>query len=276
MSTRLQAKAERFHALHMEAGAFVIPNPWDAGSARLLEAMGFKALATSSAAAAATLGRRDGHVSRQESIAMAGMIAAATELPVSADLENGFGDSAAYVAETSRLAGNAGLAGGSIEDATGDDRNPIYELTLATERIAAAVEAAHSLPFRFLVTARAENFVRGNPNLDDTIKRLQAYENAGADVLFAPGLRDLNDVRTVCAAVSRPVNFMNGFPRAFTVAELEEVGVKRISLAAPLHRVALAALRGAAAEITERGTFGFVDRAMTSSEANAFLRTRDE
>lgn len=275
MNTLLRAKAQRFQALHTGPGAFVIPNPWDVGSARLLETMGFKALATSSAAAAATLGWQDGHVSRQESIAMAGMIAAATDLPVSADLENGFGDSASYVAETIRMAGAAGLVGGSIEDATGDDRKPIYELTLATERIAAAVEAARSLPFRFTVTARAENYVRGNPNLDDTIKRLQAYENAGADVLFAPGLRDLNDVRSVCAAVSRPVNFMNGFARAFTVAQLEEVGVKRISLAASLYRVAMAALRDAAAEIAERGTFGFVDRAMTSADANAFLRRQD-
>jgi 2-methylisocitrate lyase-like PEP mutase family enzyme len=273
---QLQEKTERFRALHAAPGAFVIPNPWDAGSARLLEAMGFTALATSSMAAAATLGRRDGHISRSDAVRLAGEIAAATDLPVSADLESGFGNLPEDVAETIRLAGEAGLVGGSIEDATGEERNPIYDLGLAIERVAAAVEAARALPFRFVLTARAENFIRGNPNLDDTITRLQAYERAGADVLFAPGLRDLETVRTVCSSVSRPVNFMNGFPGAFSVAQLAEVGVKRVSVAASLHRLAMTALRDAAKEIVENGTFGFADHAMTTPEMMGFLKTREQ
>jgi 2-methylisocitrate lyase-like PEP mutase family enzyme len=275
MSSLPEEKAEKFRALHRAPGAFVIPNPWDVGSARLLESMGFPALATSSAAAAATMGRRDGHVSRSDAISMAGAIAAATHVPVSADLENGFGDSPEFVAETIRLAAEAGLVGGSIEDATGDEQKPIYDLGLATERVAAAVEAARTLPFRFTLTARAENYLRGNPNLDDTIKRLQAYEKAGADVLFAPGLRDIEVVRTVCSSVSRPVNFMNGFPNAFSVAQLAEAGVKRISLAASLHRIAMTALRDAVKEITEKQTFGYVDRAMTTADMMSFLRAKD-
>lgn len=273
---RLQEKAGRFRALHAAPGAFVIPNPWDAGSARLLEAMGFAALATSSMAAAATLGRRDGHISRSNALRLAGEIAAATDLPVSADLESGFGDSPEEVAETIRLAAEAGLVGGSIEDATGDERKPIYDLGLATERVAAAVEAARALPIRFVLTARAENFLRGNTNLDDTILRLQAYENVGADVLFAPGLRDLGAVRTVCSSLSRPFNFMNGFAGAFSIAQLADAGVKRISLAASLHRSAMTALRDAAKEIVTNGTFGFVDHAMTTPEMMAFLKTREQ
>jgi 2-methylisocitrate lyase-like PEP mutase family enzyme len=276
MSITQQLKAAQFRALHEAPGAFVIPNPWDAGSARLLAGMGFKALATSSAAAAGTMGRRDGHVSRDDALTMARAIAAASDLPVSADLENGFGDTPKLVAETIRLAADAGLVGGSIEDATGDDVKPIYDIALATERVAAAVEAARALPFPFVVTARAENYVRGDPDLDDTIKRLQAYERAGADVLFAPGLRDLAMVRTVCAAVSRPVNFMNGMKGAFSVAELAAVGIKRISLAAALYRIAMTGLRDAAKEMAESGTFHFVDHAMTSPELAVFMRTRNE
>ena len=238
--------------------------------------MGFKALATSSWAAAATAGRRDGHLSREEALSMARAIAAATDVPVAADLENGFGDAPEFVAETIRLAADAGLVGGSIEDATGDDAKPLYDISFATERIAAAVEAARALPFPFVLTARAENYIRGNPNLDDTIKRLQAFEKAGADVLFAPGLKDLETIRTVCAAVSKPVNIMNGMKGAFSVAELAAVGVKRISLAAALYRVAMTGLRDAAKEMGEKGTFEFTERSMTSPELTVFMRERNE
>jgi len=203
---------------------------------------------------------------------MAGAIAKAVDVPVAADLENGFGDTPDCVAETIRLAGEAGLVGGSIEDATGDSNNPLYDFGHATERIAAAVEAARRLPFRFVLTARAENFIRGRPNLDDVITRLQAYEKAGADVLFAPGLRDLDAVRAVCAAVSKPINFMNAIPHPFSVAELADAGVKRISLAAALYRSAIAALRDAASEMNERGTFQFVDQTMNSADLAAMMR----
>ena len=276
MSITIADKAIQFRNLHAAPGAFIIPNPWDAGSARMLAAAGFKALATSSAAAAATMGRRDGHISRLDALQMAAAIAAATDLPVSADLENGFGDEPSVVAETIRLAGEAGLAGASIEDATGNQAHPIYDLGLATERIAAAVEAARALPFKFVLTARAENFIRGNPNLDDTIKRLQAFEKAGADVLFAPGLKDLETVRTVCAAVSKPVNFMNGRKNAFTVAQLADAGVKRISLAAALYRTAMTALRDAASEMSQSGTFRFIDDSMLSEDLAPILRERAE
>ena len=252
----------------------MIPNPWDGGSARMLAALGFPALATSSWAAAGTLGRRDGDVSRAEALAMARVVVNATDLPVSADLENGFGDAPTYVAETIRLAADAGLAGGSIEDGTGDPARPLYDLGHAVERIAAAVEAARALPFPFVLTARAENFVCGRTNLDDVVQRLQAYEQAGADVLFAPGLRDLASVRTVCAAVTKPVNFMNAIPNAFSVVELEAVGVRRISLAAALYRTAMTALRDAALEMRERKTFGFIGRAMPGSELVEFMVRR--
>ena len=220
-------KAARFRALHQGAGAFVIPNPWDAGSARILAGLGFQALATSSGASAGILGRRDGKVTREEALAQARAIVEATDLPVSADLEKGFGDAPAVAAETIRLAAEVGLVGGSIEDATGDKDKPLFDIGQATERVAAAAQAARALPFPFTLTARAENFLRGNPNLDDTIRRLQAFEKAGADVLFAPGLPDLAAVRAVCAAVSKPFNFMVGIKgKSFTVAELEAAGVQ--------------------------------------------------
>ncbi|HVU22502.1 MAG TPA: isocitrate lyase/phosphoenolpyruvate mutase family protein [Opitutus sp.] len=276
--TQLAGKAEKFRALHAAPGAFVFPNPWDPGSARMLAGLGFPALATSSAAAAGTLGRRDGDVTRDEAIAMAGAIARAVDVPVAADLENGFGDAPEFVAETIRLAAAAGLVGGSIEDATGRADEPVYEIGFATERVAAAVAAARSLPFPFVLTARAENLIRGRPDLEDTIARLQAYDRAGADVLFAPGLRDLAAVRRVCAAVSKPVNFMNGLKGAwFTVDALAAAGVKRISVAASLYRLAMTALRDAAVEMRDGRTFGFNDRAMPTAELYEFwrdLRTR--
>jgi len=265
-------KAARFRALHEKPGAFVIPNPWDAGSARVLAGLGFPALATSSGACAGTLGRRDGRVTRAEALAHAQAIVAATDLPVSADLEKGFGDAPATAAETIRLAAEVGVVGGSIEDATGDTDRPLYDIGQATERVAAAVQAARALPFPFTLTARAENFLRGQPSLDDTIARLQAFERAGADVLFAPGLPDLAAVRAVCAAVSRPVNFMVGIKgKSFTLAELEAVGVKRISLAASLYRMAMGGLLAAAREVKDTGTFGYLDRSLTTPELNAFM-----
>lgn len=258
--TTQQEKASRFQALHQRTETFVIANVWDGGSALLLTKLGFQALATSSAAAAGILGRRDGEITREEALTQARDIIAVTELPVAADLENGFGDTPEIVAETIRLAAEVGLVGGSIEDATGDESKPFYDLPHAAERVAAAVEAARTLPFPFLVTARSENFVNGNPDLEDTIQRLQAFENVGADVLFAPGLPDLDAVRTVCQAVSKPVNFMVGIRRkSFTVAELAEAGVKRISLSTSLYRAAMNGLLAAATEIQDNGTFGYMD-----------------
>jgi len=273
MTASQNEKATRFRALHRGSGAFVIPNPWDGGSARVLAALGFHALATSSSACAATLGRRDGAVTREEALAHARAIAEATDLPVSADLEKGFGDAPEAVAETIRLAGESGVVGGSIEDATGRRDKPIYDLGHAVERVAAAVQAARALQFPFTLTARAENFIRGNPNLDDTIKRLQAFEKAGADVLFAPGLPDLAAIGAVCAAVSKPVNFMvSARGRAPSVAELEAAGVKRISLAGSLYRAALSGLLTAAREVKEKGTFGYLDTAITGADLNGFMR----
>lgn len=273
MATSQSDKAARFRALHEAPGAFVIPNPWDGGSARVLAALGFEALATSSGASAGTLGRRDGQVTREEALAHARAIVAATDLPVSADLEKGFGDAPAVAAETIRLAAGVGLVGGSIEDATGDKDKPLYDIGPAVERVAAAVQAARALLFPFTLTARAENFLRGNPSLDDTIKRLQAFEKAGADVLFAPGLPDLEAVRAVCAAVSKPVNFMVGIRgKSFTVAELRAAGVKRISLATSLYREAMSGLVDAAREVKNKGTFSYLDSSLTTPELNAFMQ----
>lgn len=264
-------KAVRFRALHAAPGAFVIPNPWDAGSARLLEGLGFAALATSSSASAGTLGHRDYGVTRDEALAMARRIVEATSLPVSADLENGFGASPESVAETVRLAAAAGLAGCSIEDAAGDEAP--YELALATERIAAAVAVVRQLPFPFVLTARAENFLRDKPDIADTIRRLQAYEQAGADVLFAPGLPGLAAVRTVCAAVTKPVNAIGTMQDGtLSVAGLAAAGVKRISLATSLYRAAMTALRDAAGEVRTQGTFSFSTKAMPGTELAEFMR----
>jgi 2-methylisocitrate lyase-like PEP mutase family enzyme len=273
MTTSQSDKAQRFRALHQGPRAFVIANPWDAGSARILAGLGFDALATSSGASANTLGRRDGAVSREEALAHALAIVRATELPVSADLEKGFGDAPEDAAETIWQAAAVGLVGGSIEDATGRDDQPLYDLGHATERVAAAAAAARSLPFPFTLTARAENYLRGRPDLDDTIRRLQAFEKAGADVLFAPGLPDLAAVRAVCAAVSKPVNFMAGIRgKSFSVAELELAGVRRISLATSLYRAAMTGLLNAAREVREKGTFDYLDRAVASAELGRFMQ----
>lgn len=273
MSVAQQDKADLFRKLHAGPRAFVIPNPWDAGSARILAGLGFHALATSSGAMANTFGRRDGNVSREEALTHARAIVEATDIPVSADLEKGFGDAPEDAAETIRLAAQAGLVGGSIEDATGDKNRPLFDIGHAAERVAAAAQAARALPFAFMLTARAENFVRGKPDLDDTIRRLQAFEKAGADVLFAPGLPDLAAVRSVCAAVSKPVNFMVGIKgKSFSVAELEAAGVRRISLATSLYRAAMAGLVAAVQEIGESGTFGYLDRCLPSAELSRFMR----
>jgi 2-methylisocitrate lyase-like PEP mutase family enzyme len=273
MTTAQSEKAIRFRALHDGPGAFVIPNPWDMGSARLLAGLGFQALATSSAASANALGRRDGRLTRDEALAHARSIVDATDIPVSADLEKGFGDAPEIVIETIRLAAEAGLVGCSIEDSTGDPQKPLYDLSFATERIAAAAAAARALPFPFMLTARAHNLMYASPSLDDTIRRLQAFERAGADVLFAPGLPDLAAVRTVCAAVSKPVNFMVGIKgKSFTVAELAAAGVRRISLATSLYRAAMTGLLNAAREVNETGTFGFLERSLTTPELGGLLR----
>ena len=270
-------KGARFRALHERAGAFVIPNPWDAGTARILEALGFEALTTTSAGLAFTLGRRDGArlITREETLANAKLIADATRLPVAADLENGFGDAPEACAQTIRLAGAAGLVGGSIEDATGDADHPIYEFEHAVERVAAAADAARALGFPFLLVGRAENFGHGRPDLDDTIRRLQAYETAGAEVLYAPGVTRPDDIRTLCASVTKPVNIVMGLgrasPGALTVAELEALGVKRISVGSAMSRAALGAFVRAAKEIREHGTFGFAKDAIPYATANAMM-----
>ncbi|MCB9147898.1 MAG: isocitrate lyase/phosphoenolpyruvate mutase family protein [Caldilineaceae bacterium] len=267
-------KGNRLRTLHEGPGVFVIANAWDAGSVRLLTGMGFAALATSSGAAAGIVGRRDHQISREEALTQARGMVAATELPISADLENGFGDAPEIVAETVRQAAEAGLVGCSIEDATTNPSQPLYDFALATERVHAAVEAARALPFPFTLTARAENFVRGNPDLDDTIRRLQAFAAAGAHVLFAPGLPDLDSVRAVCAAVSKPVNFMVGIPgKSFSLAELEAAGVRRISLATSLYRAAMTGLFNAAREVQESGTFGYLENNLPTSEWNRFMQS---
>jgi 2-methylisocitrate lyase-like PEP mutase family enzyme len=265
-------KARRFRALHERPGTFVIPNVWDGGSACVMAGLGFEALATSSAACAATLGRRDGEITRAEALAHARAIVAACPLPLAADLEQGFGDQPEAVAETIRQAAAAGLVGGSIEDASGNERAPIYEPGLAVERIAAAVAAARGLPFPFTLTARAENYLHGRADLDDTIRRLQAFERAGADVLFAPGLPDLAAVRTVCESLRKPVNFMVGIRgRSFSVAELAAAGVRRISLSTSLYRAAITGLYAAAREVKESGSFGYLETIMSGGDLERFL-----
>ena len=268
-------KGTRLRALHERERLFVIPNPWDAGSARLLAAMGFEALATTSAGLAFGLGVVDGLglVSREQCLANAALIAAATDLPVSADLENGYGDRPEDAAECIRLAAAAGVVGGSIEDATGRPEAPIYDFGLAVERVAAAAEAARALPFPFSFVARAENYLHGVRDLDDTLKRLQAFEAAGADVLFAPGLPDLDAIRTVCASVGKPVNVVAGAGGvAFPLDALEAAGVRRVSTGSTLARAALTGLRDAAARVDETGGFGFLQGLMSGGEVSAVMR----
>jgi 2-methylisocitrate lyase-like PEP mutase family enzyme len=256
MMTQLE-KGALFQRLHV-GPAFVIANAWDAGSAKMFAGLGYAALATSSGASAAGLGQRDGQLTREQSLAQAAQIAAATELPVSADLEHGFGDTPSDVMETIRLASRAGLVGGSIEDFA---ESALLPFERAVDRVQAAAEAVRSLTVPFVLTARCENFLRGRPELDETIRRLKAYERAGADVLFAPGLPDLDAVRAVCAALSKPLNFMVGLPgQSFSVAQLEAAGVRRISLAGSIYRHAMSAAKAAASEVLERGTFGYLER----------------
>jgi 2-methylisocitrate lyase-like PEP mutase family enzyme len=265
--TSIAEKAARFRALHERLGAFVIPNPWDAVSARLLAGLGFEALATSSAASAHTMGRRDGGITREQALAHARTIVDAVDLPVSADLEKGFGREPEVVAETIRQAASVGLVGCTIEDTSGDPSDPLYDLPLATERIAAAAEAARALPFPFMLTARAHNLLFPDSAVDETIRRLQAYEKAGADVLFAPGLPDIAAVRTVCSSISKPFNFMVGIKgKSFSVRELEEAGVRRISLATSLYRAAMTGLLDAIREVKDKGEFSFVDRSASTAE----------
>jgi 2-methylisocitrate lyase-like PEP mutase family enzyme len=258
-------KARWFQALHRRPGAFVIPNPWDGGSARAMAALGFEALATTSSGFAFSLGKPDGATTRDELLAHLRVLCAATDLPVSADMEKCFGDDPGTVAETIRLAAETGIVGGSVEDFSDDPRRPIYDFGLAVERVAAAVEAARALPFHFTLTARAENFLRGKLDLDDTIRRLQAFEKAGADVLYAPFLPDIDAIRTVCSALSKPVNVLAGRPN-LSVAELAGAGVKRISLGGLLSRAAFGGLLYALGEIKDRGTFSFAKEAASMAE----------
>ncbi len=272
-------KGHRFQALHARPGAFVIPNPWDAGTARILTSLGFEALTTTSAGLAFTLGRRDGEgaVSRDETLANAKAVADATDLPVAADLENGFGDSPEAAAETIRLAGEtAGLVGGSIEDSTGDPARPIYDFGHAVERIAAAAEAARKLPYPFVLVGRAENYLHGRPDLDDTIRRLQAFATAGADALYAPGLTRADDIRTLCSSVGKPVNVLMGMKGvSLSVAGLAALGVRRISVGGALYRAALGAFVRAAREIREAGTFGFGGDAMRMAAVSELMAPRE-
>jgi 2-methylisocitrate lyase-like PEP mutase family enzyme len=265
-------KGRAFLALHQRPRAFIIPNPWDAGTARLLAHLGFEALATTSMGYAFSIGRRDNTLSRDETLENASAIAVATTLPVSADLENGFGDAPETVAETIRLAAAAGVVGGSIEDATGNPNDPIYEIEHAIERVQAAVETARALPFPFTLTARAENYLHNRPNLGDTIKRLQAFQQAGADVLYAPGLATKQDIENVVKSVDRPVNVVMGLRGVqLSLADLSEIGVRRVSMGSSLCRTALAAFLRGAREMQEKGTFTFAADAVNPTEMSAIF-----
>ncbi|HZR54152.1 MAG TPA: isocitrate lyase/phosphoenolpyruvate mutase family protein [Streptosporangiaceae bacterium] len=255
MSTQAET-ARRFMELHKPGEPLLLPNPWDAGSAVLLASLGFQALATTSSGFAATLGRGDGRVSRDEAIAHAAAIVAATELPVSADLEDCFATDPSGVAETVRLAIGAGLAGCSVEDYSRNDDDPIFGLELATDRVAAAAEVAHSGPVHFVLTARAENYLHGRPDLGDTIARLQAFQQAGADVLYAPGMRSIEDIRLVLSEVDRPVNVL-AMPGVPPVPELAVAGVARVSVGGAFAFTAIGALVNAATELRDQGTYGY-------------------
>jgi 2-methylisocitrate lyase-like PEP mutase family enzyme len=273
---RTQAERARlFRALHERSGIFIMPNPWDAGTAKLFASLGFEALATTSLGFSSSRGRVDGtlSISREELIANCREIASATELPVNADLENGYADDPDEAATIIRLAADAGIVGGSIEDATGDPARPIYDFDLAVERVAAAARAAHSLPFPFTLTARAENYLHGRPDLDDTIRRLQAFATAGADVLYAPGLRDLETIRRVVAAVQKPVNVvMSSADPEITAQQLADAGVKRISVGGALSRLAFAAVRDAAVAMRDAGTFRWVRDTFPGKDLKVIFR----
>ena len=269
-----EQKYKAFKALHERTGAFVIPNPWNAGTAKILTALGFEALATTSAGYAFSIGEEDStaNLTRDGILANAKEIVEATPLPVSADLQDGFGPSPEICSETIRLASAIGLAGGSIEDATGDPSAPIYDFQLAAERVEAAAETAHT--HQFLLTARAENFLHNRPNLDDTIRRLQSFAEAGADVLYAPGLTSLEAIREVCASVSKPVNVVMGLQGAtFSIEDLAAAGVKRISLGGSFARAALGAFVRAAREVKEKGTFTFAAEAISHAEVSSYMTT---
>ncbi len=273
---RTQAeKAVVFRKLHERPGAFIIPNPWDAGTAKLLASLGFEALATTSLGFANSLGRVDGTntVSRSEVLDNCRAIAGATDLPVNADLENGYAHEPRAAAEMIKLAAEAGVVGGSIEDATGDPNKPIYDFQLAVERVQAAVEVARSLPVPFMLTARAENLLHGRLELDDTIKRLQAFEKVGADVLYAPGVRDLATIRTVTSSVKKPVNVvMSAADPSLTLEQLAGAGVKRVSVGGALSRLALAAFLEGAREMKDKGAFTWVRDTVPSKELKAIFR----
>jgi len=275
MAVGQHEKAKAFDALHQGPRAFVIANAWDAGSARILEGLGFAAIATSSGASAGTLAMRDGRITRDQALAHARAIVEAVDLPVSADLESGFGKTPEDVVQTYSEAAAIGLVGATIEDATPERSRdkPLFDIGEATERVAAAAEATGKLDFPFMLTARAEGFLRGSTDLGDVIRRLQAYEKAGARVLMAPGLPDLASVEKVCAAISKPFNFMVGIPgKSFSVAQLEQAGVRRISLATSLYRAAMGGLIAAAREIKDSETFGYVDTSLSSAELAGFMR----
>jgi len=269
-------RAEAFKALHERPGIFAIPNPWDAGSAKLLASLGFEALATTSAGFAFSLGKPDGAgaVSREETLEHARVIVEATSLPVSADLENGFGDDPETCAETIRLAAKAGLVGGSIEDATAVIENPIYPFDLSVERVKAAVRAARDLPFPFMLTARAENFLHGRLDLKDTIRRLEAFADAGADVLYAPGLKTREEIGAVVKAVApKPVNIVMGLVGgSLSLDELADLGVKRVSVGSALARAAYGAFLSAAEEIHREGAFTFAEEAVPFVKINAIFK----
>ena len=271
MATQAE-KAERFVALHRREGAFVIPNPWDIGSARLLAGFGFEALATTSAGFANALGRLDGEVTREDVIEHCRQLSSATDLPVSADLENCFADDPEEAAATLLLAARAGVVGGSIEDYTGDPANPVYEFGLAVERVQAAAEAVRSLDFPFTLTARAENLIRGRQDLDDTVRRLQAFEAAGADVLYAPGLRTLDEVRLLKGALRKPLNVLGPMLKGVTLAQLADAGAKRVSTGGALARAAVTALLRAGAEMLDRGSFDWTSDLESSADVGRLLR----
>lgn len=276
MPTQVE-KAIQFQALHNRPELLVVGNPWDAGTARILTALGYAALSTTSAGLAFSLGRRDGAsaVTREEAFANARSIVESTPLPVAADLENGYGHTPEEAAETIRLAAEiCGLVGGSIEDTTGNPCAPIYDFALAVERVAAAAEAAHALPFPFMFVARAENYLHDRPDLDDTIRRLQAYEAAGAEVLYAPGITHPSDIREVCSAVKKPVNVLMGLKGAppLSVRELQELGVRRVSIGSGFARAALTAFMEAAREVREHESFRFADEALYISELTSMFK----